>query len=52
VNRVAAARHVSPAAIQALVSQYTQSRTIGFLGQPRVNVLNLNIALDEIYPMP
>jgi potassium-transporting ATPase KdpC subunit len=52
VNRIAAARHVSPAAIQALVSQYTQGRTLGFLGEPRVDVLNLNIALDEKYPMP
>ena len=50
VNRVAAARHVSPAAIMALVRQYTQGRTIGFLGEPRVDVLNLNIALDEKYP--
>jgi K+-transporting ATPase ATPase C chain len=52
VNRVAAARHVSPAAIQALVNQYTQGRTLGFLGEPRVDVLNLNIALDQKYPMP
>jgi potassium-transporting ATPase KdpC subunit len=52
VDRVAAARHVSPAAIQALVNQYTQGRTLGFLGEPRVDVLNLNIALDEKYPMP
>ncbi len=51
VNRVAAARHVSPAAIMALVKQYTQGRTLGFLGEPRVNVLNLNIALDEKYPV-
>jgi potassium-transporting ATPase KdpC subunit len=50
VDRVAAARHVSPAAVRALVSQNTQSRTLGFLGEPRVNVLNLNIALNEKYP--
>ena len=51
VNRVAAARHVSPAAIMALVRQYTQGRTLGFLGEPRVDVLNLNIALDQKYPV-
>ncbi len=51
VDRVAAARHVSPAAIMALVEQYTQGRTLGFLGEPRVNVLELNIALDEKYPV-
>jgi potassium-transporting ATPase KdpC subunit len=51
VNRVAAARHVSPAAIMALVRQYTQGRTLGFLGEPRVNVLQLNIALDQKYPV-
>jgi potassium-transporting ATPase KdpC subunit len=51
VDRVAAARHVSPAAVMALVNQYTQGRTLGFLGEPQVNVLNLNIALDEKYPV-
>jgi K+-transporting ATPase ATPase C chain len=51
VNRVAAARHVSPAAIMALVRQYTQGRTLGFLGEQRVNVLLLNIALDQKYPV-
>jgi len=51
-GRVAAARHVSPSAIRALVSQYTQGRTLGFLGEPRVDVLTLNIALDQKYPMP
>jgi potassium-transporting ATPase KdpC subunit len=50
VNRVAAARHTTPAAVAALVSKYTQGRTIGFLGEPRVNVLELNIALNEKYP--
>ncbi len=51
VSRVAAARHVSPAAIQALVAEHTQGRALGFLGEPRVNVLTLDIALDEKYPV-
>jgi potassium-transporting ATPase KdpC subunit len=50
VDRVAATRHISPAAVGALVSQYTKGRSLGFLGEPRVNVLELNIALDEKYP--
>ena len=50
VNRVAAARHITPAAVTALVSKYTQGRSLGFLGEPRVNVLELNIALNAKYP--
>jgi potassium-transporting ATPase KdpC subunit len=51
VNRVAAARHVSPAQVKALVQQNTQGRTLGFLGEPRVNVLTLDIALDQQFPI-
>src|SRR5215475_2652948 len=51
VDRVAAARHVSPAAVSALVSRYTQGRTLGFLGEPQVNVLQLNLRLDQKYPV-
>jgi K+-transporting ATPase ATPase C chain len=50
VNRVAATRHISPAAVTALVSKYTLGRALGFLGEPRVNVLELNIALNAKYP--
>jgi len=48
VARVAAARHLPVATVQALVGKYTQGRSLGFLGEPRVDVLTLNIALDEI----
>jgi K+-transporting ATPase ATPase C chain len=48
VNRVAKARGLSAASVQKLVSENTQGRNIGILGEPRVDVLNLNIALDKL----
>lgn len=50
VDRVAQARGVSPGAVQAIVADHTSGRTLGFLGEPRVNVLEVNLALDQRYP--
>jgi potassium-transporting ATPase KdpC subunit len=46
--RVAAARHLPLPEVQSLVASHTQDRALGFLGEPRVNVLALNIALDQL----
>ena len=45
--RVARARKLSPEQVKALIAQNTQGRQLGVLGEPRVNVLQLNLALDE-----
>jgi K+-transporting ATPase ATPase C chain len=49
--RVAQARGASPDAMRSLVATNTQQRDLGVLGEPRVNVLKLNMALDQAYPV-
>ncbi|MFC9998185.1 potassium-transporting ATPase subunit C [Nocardia sp. NPDC127526] len=50
VARVAKERNISEADVKTLVEAHTDGRTLGFLGAPRVNVVELNIDLDSKYP--
>jgi K+-transporting ATPase ATPase C chain len=50
VPRIARERGMSEAAVRALIAQHTLARQFGVLGEPRVNVLELNLALDAAHP--
>jgi K+-transporting ATPase ATPase C chain len=50
IPRVARARGITPEQLRSLVAKHTQGRQLGFFGEPRVNVLELNLDLDAISP--
>ncbi|MBX7111109.1 MAG: potassium-transporting ATPase subunit KdpC [Dehalococcoidia bacterium] len=52
VERVAHARRVTEDQVRELVDEFTEGRQLVLIGEPRVNVLKLNIALDERFPLP
>ena len=51
IPRIARERHMSESNVRTLIDQHTETRQLGFLGEPRVNVLELNLDLDTTFPM-
>jgi len=51
VPRLTRERGLSEEQVRQLIREYTQGRQLGFLGEPRVNVLEVNLALDQLKPM-
>jgi potassium-transporting ATPase KdpC subunit len=51
IPRIAHERSMSEADVRVVIDKHTEGRQLGFLGEPRVNVLELNIDLDTIHPM-
>ncbi|MHB8413649.1 MAG: potassium-transporting ATPase subunit KdpC [Candidatus Acidiferrales bacterium] len=51
IPRVSRERHISEAELRALVARHTEGRQLDFLGEPRVNVLELNLELDAMHPV-
>jgi len=51
VTRISRERHLSEDAVRQMIARHTQGRQLGFLGEPRVNVLELNLDLDHVAPL-
>jgi K+-transporting ATPase ATPase C chain len=47
-RRIARVRHLPLSTVRGLIAKYTTGRTLGFMGEPAVNVLELNVALDQL----
>ena len=52
IPRVAHARGISETELRTIIAKHTKGRDLGFLGEPRVNVLELNLELDATHPIP